>query len=182
MPLPVATERLLLRRFVPGDWKDLLEFMADEDLFQYLTGGPLDEDEVLRWLEMERQVKLTTPDQVFYLGLQTKAPEKLVGLMGLRFMDPLQVSVHIIINRAWQRQGLGREALEGLFGFCFQGIRLHRVAARTDGRNVAALKLFEKVGMRREGEFVKDTFTQEGWQTTVCFAKIEEEYLGLPSA
>ncbi len=176
LPLPVETDRLNLRRFRPGDWKDLLEFMSDESLFQYEGGGPLEEEQLLHWLDAEVHVKLTTPDQMFYLGIELKEPTKLIGHIGLRFVDPLQAGVRILLNRNYQGQGFAAEALEGLFRFCFKGIKLHRLTAASDARNTGACKLFEKVGMRREGEFLKSIPSHEGWQSSVAYALLEEEF------
>ncbi|HEY5914301.1 MAG TPA: GNAT family N-acetyltransferase [Verrucomicrobiae bacterium] len=177
LPLPIVTPRLHLRRFAPGDWKDLLEFMTDEELFRYVGGGPMEEDDLLRWLEAEVNVKLTTPEQMFYLGLVLKEEGKLIGYIGLRFADPLQAGLIIVLSRGYQGKGFAAEAVQGLLEFCFKGIKLHRLTARIDSRNTAAAKLFEHVGMRREGEFVKDTPTPEGWCSSAWYALREEEFL-----
>ncbi len=176
LPLPLETERLLLRRFAPGDWKDLLEFMSDEELFRFMGGGPLEEDELLRWLDLEAHVKLTTPDQMFYLGIALKEPERLIGYVGLRFADPLQAGMIVLLNRGFHNQGYGAEAARAVLGFCFQTIKLHRVTARVDTRNTAAGKLCDHIGMRREGEFVKDTGGLDGWHSSAWYAMLEEEF------
>jgi aminoglycoside 6'-N-acetyltransferase len=66
--------------------------------------------------------------------------------------------------------------VDAALGFCFEGIRLHRVTASCDSRNVAACGLFEKVGMRREGEFVKNRFSNGEWTNSIWFAALGEEY------
>jgi len=176
LPLPIATQRLTLRRFMPEDWKDLLEFMGDEELFRY-AGRTLQEDEILAWLERDRHVRLSTPGQTFWLATVITQTNKVVGYAGLSLTDPLQAMLHIFLSRTYQKQGLAIEALDALLGFGFEGIKLHRVAASCDSRNVAASKLFERVGMRREAEFVKDTPSVDGWLSTVWYAALEEEYL-----
>ncbi len=181
LPLPIDTPRLALRRFAPGDWKDLLEFMSDEEIFRFIGGGPLEEDELLRWLEAETNVKLTTPDQMFYLGMELKEQNKVIGYVGLRFADPLQTGLIVVVNRAYQRKGLGTEAVRAVLGFCFNDIKLHRVTARSNTLNTAACKLFQRVGMRREGEFLKDTPSPEGWQSSAWYALLEEEFAQTPS-
>lgn len=178
IPLPFETQRLTLRRLAPGDWKDLLEFMSDEEMFRYTPGHPMDEDGILRWLESDPHVRLTTPEQTFCLGIALREPEKLIGFIGLRLNAPelLQARLTIHLSRAFQKQGYAVEALEGVLRFCFEEIRLHRVSAASDGRNAAALKLCENVGLRREGEFVKDTWIQSEWTNTVWYAALREEY------
>ena len=179
VPLPIKTSRLILRRLAAHDWKDLLELMSDEEFFRYQDGVPLDEEGVLHWLESDAHVKLTTPEQTFYLGIEVQDGGKLVGFISLTFTDPrrLQVTFSIGLNRSYQRQGFALEAVEALLGFCFESLKLHRVAGWCDSRNVAACRLLEKVGLRREGEFVKNRWVHAEWTNSVWYAALAEEYL-----
>ncbi len=178
LPLPITTARLVLRRLGGGDWKDLLELLADEELFRYTDGRPLEEEEVLNWLQSDSHVKLTSPGQPFYLGIQARDGGKLIGYLSLHFADPqrLQAGLNICLNRNCQRKGFALEAVRALLEFCFDGIRLHRVTALCDSRNAAACRLFEGAGLRREGELVKDKFFNGEWASTVCYAALQEEY------
>ncbi len=180
IPLPIKTPRLILRRLAGGDWKDLLELMSDEEFFRYQDGVPLDEDGILRWLESDAHVKLTTPDQTFFLGIELQDGSKLIGYLTLTFTDPqrLQVTFSIGLNRGFHRQGYATEAVEALLGFCFESLKLHRVAAWCDSRNVAGRRLMEKIGLRREGEFLKNRWRHGQWTDSVWFAALKEEYLG----
>jgi RimJ/RimL family protein N-acetyltransferase len=176
LPIPITTERLVLRRFVPADWQDLLECLSDEEIFRHIDGRPLEEDDVLHWLERESQVKLTTPDQTFYLGIQFQESEKLIGYVSLGFSEPFQATLQVVLNRAFQRKGFALEAVKAVLGFCFGGIRLHRVTALCHGQNGPACKLCESAGLRREGEFVKSKFFDGAWINTVSYAALEEEH------
>jgi RimJ/RimL family protein N-acetyltransferase len=178
LPLPITTPRLVLRRLQGNDWKDLLECLSDEELFSYTDGRPLEEEEIIRWLESDHHVRLTTPNQTFYLGITLQEGGKLIGYVSLSFTDPqrLQATLAVFMNRNFQRQGFALETVDAALGFCFEGIRLHRVTASCDSRNVAACGLFEKVGMRREGEFVKNRFSNGEWTNSIWFAALGEEY------
>jgi RimJ/RimL family protein N-acetyltransferase len=178
IPLPINTSRLVIRRFGPGDWKDLMELMSDEELFRYTEGRPLEEEEILRWLESDNHIKLTSPNQLFCLAIETREPAKLIGYIGLMLTDPhrLQARLSIYLNKSFQRKGFALEALDALLRFCFEGIKLHRVSAWCDSRNTAACRLFENLGLRREGEFVKDNLFQGEWVNTVWYAALAEEY------
>ena len=177
IPLPIKTSRLSLRRLTSHDWKDLLELMSDEEFFLYQDGVPLDEDHVLRWLESDAHVKLTTPEQPFYLGLEVQDGGKLIGYLCLTFTDPqrLQVTFSIGLNRGFQRQGFALETVEALLGFCFEDLKLHRVAGWCDSRNVAACRLLEKAGFRREGEFLKSRWVHGEWTNSIWYALLEED-------
>ena len=178
LPLPFKTSRLAIRRLAPGDWKDLMELTADESLFQYTPGRALGEEEVLHWLESDPHVKLTTPNQTFFLAIETREPAKLIGYIGLTQTEaPRQTAdLSIFVNKAFQRQGFAWEAFSAVLDFCFEGIRLHRITASCDSRNAAARGLFEKLGLRREGESVKDHFYDGQWANTLWYAALQEEY------
>jgi len=178
IPLPITTARLSIRRLAGRDWQDLLELMSDEDFYRYQDGAPLDEDAVLRWLESDAHVKLTTPDQTLFLGIEVQEGGKLIGYMSLNFTDPqrLQVTFNIGLNRKFQRQGFAQEALVALLTFCFEGLRLHRVAGWCDSRNTAACRLLEKAGLRREGEFVQSRWLHGEWANSLWYAMLSEEF------
>ena len=167
IPLPITTPRLVLRRLDAGDWKDLLEFMFD------------DEEEATRWLENGRKVKLTTADQTFTLGVQVRNGGKIIGCVGLKFTDFefLEATISIGNNQNDQYKDLVREAVAAMLGFCFRDLELHRVFAQ-DWRHQSQRQdgqLFEAAGMRREGEFVKNYRADGKWLNTIWFAMLDEE-------
>ena len=62
-----------------------------------------------------------------------------------------------------------------VLGFRFETLKLRRVAAWCDSRHTAARRLAEKLGMRREGEFVKNRMLHGEWITSLWFALLAEE-------
>jgi RimJ/RimL family protein N-acetyltransferase len=183
LPLPITTARLMLRRFGPGDWKDLLECLSDDELFRYMDGAPLQEDDILRWLEQDSVVKLTTPETTFFLGLELRPTGKLIGYASLSLADPqrLQAELNLCVRSDHQRQGLATEAVAGILGFCFLDIHLHRVSARCDARNEAARALLEHARLRSEGQFVKNKLFNGEWVDTLHFAILRDEYQSPPT-
>jgi len=185
LPVPITTPRLVLRRLLGTDWNELMELHADEELFLYHDVRPLGEAEITRWLEADAYVKLTTPDHPFFLGLEPQGSDKLIGYLSLSFTDPqrLQAVFTILLGRAHQRQGLAAEAVAALLAFCFKEIGLHRVTAYCDSRHLAARRLFERAGLRREGEFLQDRFVNGEWVNTLSYAMLSGEFSsGAPAA
>jgi len=147
-------------------------------LFRYSEGSPLGEEQVIQWLEADKAVKLATPDAAFCLAIQLQTDGKVIGYISLKFIDNLrqQASFDIVVGRSFQGQGFGTEAVNALLYFCFETIALHRVTSSFDKRDVSARRLFEKAGMRSEGEFLKDRFLNGAWVDTVWLAMLSEEY------
>ena len=178
IPLPITTPRLVLRRLAAADWKDLLEFLSDEELFRYVDNYPIGEKEVLEWLDADQHVKLTSPNTTFCLAIELQPKRTVMGIVFLHFTDDArsQTDVRIYISRKCQRQGFAAEALNAVLDFSFAGIGLHRVSASCDSRNIAACRLAEKSGMRREGELINDRYMNGEWINTVLYALLNEEY------
>ena len=183
LPLPLSTPTLLLRRLEGRDWKTLLEVLSDEQAFTYTEGRPLTEEEVSGMLEADQMVRLTTPGQTFFLGIISQDSSKLIGFVTLNFTDAqrLQATLSATVNSKERRKGLASEALTGALEFCFKWIGLHRITVACDSRNIAAWRLCESVGLRREGEFVKDRIINGEWANTICYAMLREEH-GRPEA
>jgi RimJ/RimL family protein N-acetyltransferase len=168
IPLPFTAPRLSLRRFAPADWQDLVEVLPDAG-----------EEFVLGWLERDAHVRLMTPEQTFYLGIELQETGKLIGFFSLNFTDAerLQASLDLRFNSKFEQPDLTLEGLDALVSFCFKGMKLHRVTATSDSQDEARCKLLEDLGMRREGEFVKNRLVDGEWRSTACYATLDLEYL-----
>jgi RimJ/RimL family protein N-acetyltransferase len=178
LPLPVQTLRLVLRRFKPEDWKDVLEFMSDEKLFAHTDWNSMIEEEVVAWLETDGKTRLTDDRRSLFLGIELTSSRKIVGCASIFFHDDTrrQAGFTVFVNRNYQRKGYGTEAARGAIDFWLRGLNLHRVTGKCDSRNSAACGMLEKAGLRREGEFLQDRFVNGEWVNTVCFGLLAEEY------
>lgn len=102
----------------------------------------------------------------------------IVGDMGSGAFDPgRQMEVGIVLDPAWQGRGFATRACRLLFDHLFEN-GFHRVTARVDPRNAPSLRLFERLGFRREGlesQCWWDAIWQE-WTDEVCFAILASEW------
>src|SRR5687767_7631406 len=118
VPVPIQTPRLILRRLEAGDYQDLKEFIFDKEMFRYIPADPQDEESILKWLEADRFVKLTSQNATFTLGIQLQADPKLIGLIYLRLTeDGSQATLQVNVSLTLQRQGFGTEATDAVLGF-----------------------------------------------------------------
>lgn len=178
IPLPLSTPTLLIRRFQGADWKFLVDLFANDAHFTYLDEHRLmGEEEVSRWLEGDRTAHLTTSQRPFCLAVESQESKTVIGYISLTFTDMThaQGSLNIIIAGPHQRKGCATEALTAMLEFCLKKIGMHRITVACDSRNIPAWRLLESVGMRREGEFVKDRLIAGEWTNTICYAMLEEE-------
>ena len=68
------------------------------------------------------------------------------------------------------------EAVTRLLDYVFGELCKHRVFAVTDTRNVRAVRLLERLGMRREGHFIRNIWFKGSWGDEYLYALLEEEW------
>lgn len=167
IPIPLTTSKLVLRRPTFEDLKDFARLKPDHS-----------EDDLMRWLSDDCQVKLTAVDRPFHLGIESREEGKIIGSVSLQFSDREFSEVGIVAG--WdanaERQVLVGEALVTALGFCFKELKVHRVFARCESHDAVACQLYAAAGMRREGEFVKHYRVAGEWFNTVWFAMLDEEF------
>ena len=73
-------------------------------------------------------------------------------------------------------QGYATEAVRALFGIAFETVRLHRVTARIDARNLRSQRVAERLGMRREAHLVESEWFKGGWSDEFDYAMLEREW------
>lgn len=182
MPFPLATPRLTLRRFHEEDRPALLELfvndlgvLSDEEKRQ--AEGE-EETRIMAWLAKDGGIQLTTLNEIFQVGIELSSESKLVGFLSMRFADSLRMQAEITVqmNKAYERKGFASEAVAALLDFCFREISLHRVTAQCDASNIGALRMLEKVGMRKEGVFLQDQWSRNEWTDTAYHALLSQEY------
>ncbi len=176
--LPATTTNLSLRRFAGADWKDLMQLFSNEE---FCERAPLvldGEERITRWLDEDAQVKITTPNAPFTLAAQSLESGRVIGILTLSFSDAerLQAILTLALLPDFVRAGLDVEAARGALGFCFDSISLHRVQGFCLSTDDVLNPMFEKAGLRREGEFVKNRKIGGEWVSTVAYAILREEF------
>jgi RimJ/RimL family protein N-acetyltransferase len=176
---PIQTPRLLIRRLRTQDQQDFFALLSNEDLLRYTTWEPYGEEEIREWLAHDKQLSFPHRDKEAYFALQSAESGRTIGLVFFCFPyeeDFDTAEFLVLIDPKWQRQGLAAEAARGLFAYAFNGLRVHRIMAFCDSRNVAARRMFLKTGMRQESHCLKDHFLKGEWVDTVGFGLLFEEF------
>ena len=129
----------------------------------------------LKWLEKRfaegmRIKLLELPDRGFVEYIPGEFAWRAVDAKGYMFIHCLWV-----VGKS-KGQGYATEAARALVSFGFGTLRLHRVFATCDVRNVASARVLEKVGMRREGHCRGDKWVRGQWRDSYIYAMLEDEW------
>lgn len=176
--LPLITERLILRDFVEDDWRAAYCYASDPEVVRYMSWGPNDEETTRNHTlgRLERQAAVSRWD--FDLAVILKENNQLIGACGVRVNDLAAGSAELgyAFNRNYWGHGYATEAARTSIAFGFEQLKLHRIFATCDTANLASAKVLEKIGLRREGHFLRNIRRQGEWRDSYYYAILEDEW------
>lgn len=110
------------------------------------------------------------------MAVELKQDGKLIGTICLRLESDHQASMGCGLSRIYQGRGLIEEAVVMLADFGFRELGVKRIYAETISENIAAIRLCEGIGMRREALFKENRYFKGCWWNTVVLAVLESEW------
>lgn len=169
---PIQTERLLLREFTGADEADVHEYAADPAVSQYMDWGPNSPEITHQHIHKRLLEQQAWPRAEVTLAIELREEGKLIGGFRLDIFDRRNghADFGFVINRRYWNRGYATEATRAVLDRAFDALRLHRVIATCDTRNVGSARVMEKAGMRREAHFRKDVFQKGEWRDSYLYA------------
>ena len=174
----LETGRLVMREFRERDWQAVHEYASDPEVVRYMEWGPNKETDTRNFVQRAISQQDEQLHKDFEFAVILTDDERLIGGCGIHVSHP-ETPVGLIgycFNQLFWGNGLGTEAAGALLGFGFGELGLHRVAAACDPRNVASVRVLEKIGMQREGHFREHRRVRGEWCDSLWYAILEDEW------
>ncbi|MFZ5352817.1 MAG: GNAT family N-acetyltransferase [Bacillota bacterium] len=174
----LETERLILRKFVPDDWKDLHEYLSDEEVVKYEPYDAYTQEQSMQ------EAKDRSQDDAFW-AVCLKENNKLIGNIFFMQRKPSEFRTWMIgyvFNAKYHCNGYATESCRRMLTHAFETLGAHRVVAMCNPLNKPSWKLLERLNMRREGYLLKNVYFKtdsEGspiWNDTYEYAILYEEW------
>jgi len=176
---PVTTTRLLLRPLVIGDADRLVAYRSLEEVCRFLPFEPMDSAVVAQRLDKDwSRHAISNEGDSLVLGVELADGGPLIGDVMLRFVSATHRSGEVgwVFHPDHAGRGYATEAAHALLHLAFDELGLHRVVARVDVRNVASLRLCDRLGMRREAHLVENEWFKGSWSDEIDAALLEGEW------
>ena len=177
----LTTERLIIRPFQEKDWKDLFEYLSDEEVVRFEPYGTLSAEQAMK------EAADRAHDPSFH-GVCLREDGKLVGNLYLHQGGFGTYELGYVFNRSYQGRGYATESAEALMDHAFSSLGARRVIAMCNPLNASSWRLLERLHMRREGHLVQNVSfktTESGdpiWADTFLYAILKPEWEALRSA
>jgi RimJ/RimL family protein N-acetyltransferase len=183
LPLPVRTDRLLIRKFEARD-RDLEQEISDSPvLYEHLPVGPRSEAELDEY--MRARLEHETFDEIgrtVVVVVESADGGEYVGSMQLsvRVVEPLQLEIGWIALPRHHGQGLMTEAVNAVVDLVFDSLMAHRIVAGITDGNEASVSLAERVGFRKEAHFVQSSYFKGKWRDELVYSVLRDEWAAVP--
>lgn len=78
-----------------------------------------------------------------------------------------------IIEKA---KGYGKESMEALFKYAFEGLKMNRLWLDVYPDNIIGIKLYESLGMHKDGVLRQNYKAERGYLDQIIYSMLKEEY------
>lgn len=170
---PIQTPRLLLREFATSDERDVHEYASDAAVTEYMDWEPNTSERTRDAMRRRLREQRAWPRDEVTLAVELCAERKVIGGIRLSILDRQDrvADCGFVFNRRYWNQGYATEAMRAILDCAFTVVRLRRVWATCDARNIGSWRVMEKVGMSREGIFRRDVFQKGEWRDSYLYAR-----------
>jgi aminoglycoside 6'-N-acetyltransferase len=179
IPINLETPRLLLRNFKSKDINTFITYRNDPEVAKYQSWEiPYPETAAREFIEYLQQTKPGTLGEWYQIAIALKTTDEIIGDCAFCILaeDGQQAEIGFTLSRQHQGKGYATEAVSCLLAYLFTEYKLHRIRANCDSENIASIRLLERLGMRREGHFIKSLWFKGEWVDELWFAILREEW------
>ena len=155
IPLPLETERLLLRPFEPSDVDGMARIYGEAEVMEHVCVGVLDREGTAMLLADYRRLQEERGFSTW--AVVSRSSGALIGDAGFGVYLPTGEPElgYTLAPTAWGR-GFGFEAAEACIAAAFAHLPFPRIVAKIEPRNERSLRLAKRLGMREEGTIEVD--------------------------
>jgi len=161
----IETDRLIIEEAVETDIDTIIELESHKDNRDFL------------WIGTEEEHKAEIADKNHLLLIFREKTDLHVigyGLVRLDFKSEIFELRRIAISE--KGKGYGRESMEALFEQAFEKMNINRFWLDVYPDNVIGIKLYERLGMHRDGILRQSYKANRGYLDQIIYSMLKEEY------
>jgi RimJ/RimL family protein N-acetyltransferase len=170
--LPCSCNGVRLRRLAVNDLAAFQAYRHDAELGRYQGWSPTSDVEAAAFLAQMSTAVPLQPGVWLQIGIAEDSTDLLVGDIGLLLDENgKQVEIGFTLRRASQGRGMATIALTQAMALVFRHTAVERIIAVTDARNIASIRLLERIGLRRVSSVSKVFRDEECVEHTYVLAR-----------
>lgn len=178
MPLEIKTLRLCIRPFKKGDFDAYYALMSQTSTGEFDAWEPFSETEAKTAFQDILSKDTPNTDDWNEWAVELVEQKYAIGMISLK-MDSspnreFEIGFHF--NDQFTGKGFASEAVTEILHWAIHN-GAHRVCARVDPMNIRSIKLFERVGMKKEGHLRENCFQKGKWCDELVYGFLKSDKL-----
>lgn len=173
----LSTSRLALRCFTPADTEEVFALRSSKSVSRYWDAPPWRERAQAEQF-VARSAAMAQEATGVRLAVDRRADGRFIGwcaVFGRNHEFRRATLGYCFTEEAWGH-GFATEAAGALLAWAFPTMDLNRVHAEADTRNIASVRVLEKLGFRREGMMREDTIVEGEVSDSFIFGLLRREW------
>lgn len=171
----LETHSIKIRRILPSDNEEVFSYRFDSETNKYQGWVPKTLNEVDEFIAKNPK-EFNTPDSWFQLVIIDKESDKIIGDIGVHFIDKLQCELGCTLDKNFHGKGFATEALKVVIDHLFLKLNKHRITTSIDPENIASIKLVERLGFKKEAHFRESLLVNGVWVDDIIYALLNSEW------
>ena len=176
VPLPLRTDRLVLRAWSQDDLDDIHVYRGREDTTRWLMLGPQPRERVAELIAVRAAMTSVEADGD-WVHLVVEHEGRVIGDLTLKWgaLTDAQAEIGWVFHPDEQGQGFALESSRALRDVAFDVLGAHRVHAQLDPRNERSARLCAALGMRQEAHLREESWFKGEWGDLAIWAMLAHE-------
>ena len=175
--MKLETERLIIRPIAFEDKNAVFEYRSDSETNKYQGWIPKTIDDVETFIG-NTSTQINEPETWFQLVIIEKETQKIIGDLGIHFIDSdnKQAEIGCTLNKDFQNIGYATESVRSVINYLFVDLNKHRITTSIDPENKSSIRLVERIGFRKEAHFIESLLINGKWVDDLIYALLEKDW------
>ncbi|UOQ45773.1 GNAT family N-acetyltransferase [Halobacillus salinarum] len=169
-----TTERLKIRPFKSTDIEDVFNIYNNSETCRYLLHDKWTLENMQELFDKKLENCSLTKESS--LSLAVVESTSVIGDLSVWFTGTKDtVEIGYSFSAQISGKGYATEAVNQLVKNLFEEVKVHRIQATLDARNLASQKLCERIGMRKEAHFKQDYWSKGEWTDSIVYGMLVDD-------
>ena len=169
----LKTERLVLRQMNDADSEALFRLRSNPEIMRHFDSPLMQSSEEAR-LFIERINAMFNANEGIQWTISLLSDSKTIGTITIWKIDKQhhRGEVGYLLDTAYQRQGLMREALAAVLEYGFDTLQIHSMEANVNVDNSASMNLLKRCGFVQEAYFRENFYFNGKFLDTAVYCRL----------